>query len=107
MWKPCVLIFHLVVISPRHDVSLQVISCPQLSPFFFALTHCRQQTQSFLAIFLFLSTFSFFTIARDDGMLDEVWFPTERQSPTCVSHSHCTGFDKLCKHYVTKHHFRD
>ena len=59
MWKPCVLIFHLVVISPRHDVSLQVISCLQLSPFFFALTHCRQQTQSFLAIFLFLSTFSF------------------------------------------------
>ena len=59
MWKPCVLIFHLVVISPRHDVSLQVISCLQLSPFFFALTHSRQQTHSFLAIFLFLSTFSF------------------------------------------------
>ena len=48
-----------------------------------------------------------FTIVQDERMLDEVWFPTERHSPTCVSHSHCTGFDKLCKHCVTKHHFRD
>ena len=48
-----------------------------------------------------------FSIVQYDRMLDEVWFSTERHSPTCVSHSHCTGFDKLCKHCVTKHHFRD
>ena len=107
MWMPCVLIFHLVVSSPHHDVSLQVISCPQLPPFFFALTHSRQQTHNILAISRPCQPFFFFTIVRDERRLNEVWFSTERHSPTCVSHSHCTGFDKLCKHCVTQHHFRD
>ena len=106
MWMPCVLIFHLGVTSPPHHLSLQVISCLQLSPFFFALTHSRQQTHSILVIFSSLSTFSFFAIVQDEQWLNEVWFSTERHSPTCVSHSHCTGFDKLCKHCVTQH-FRD
>ena len=75
------------------------------------LLHCPHSFQTtnteFSCNFLVLVNLFFFTIVRDERMLDEVWFSTERHSPTCVSHSHCTGFDKLCKHYVTKHHFRD
>ena len=87
-------------VPPSHFLSsiVPLLLCP----------HSLQTTNTeFSCNFLVLVNLFFFTIVRDERMLDEVWFPTERHSPTCVSHSHCTGFDKLCKHCVTKHHFRD
>ena len=70
--------------------------------------HSLQITNTeFSCNFPVLVNLFFFTIVRDERMLNEVLFSTERHSPTCVSHSHCTGFDKLCKHCVTQHHFRD
>ena len=86
-------------VPPSHFLSsiVPLLLCP----------HSLQTTNTeFSCNFLVLVNLFFFTIVQNERRLDEVWFPTERHSPTCVSHSHCTGFDKLCKHCVTQH-FRD
>ena len=85
-------------VPPSHFLSsiVPLLLCP----------HSFQTTDTqYSCDFLVLVTFFFFV--WDELMPNEVWFSTERHSPTCVSHSHCTGFDKLCKHCVTQHHFRD
>ena len=87
-------------VPPSHFLSsiVPLLLCP----------HSFQTTNTqFSCNFLVLVNLFFFTIVRDERRLNEVWFSTERHSPTCVSHSHCTGFDKLCKHCVTQHHFRN